>query len=73
MKERIEKVLDEIRHILQADGGDVQFIHVTDDGIVQIHIKGTCDTCTSSMMTLKWGIEQLVMEQIPEVKKVITV
>ncbi len=65
--------MDEIRVILQADGVGVQLIQVTDDGIVQVRLQNACATCTHTMMTLKRGIERLVMEQIPEVQKVIVV
>ena len=71
MRKRVEKILEEIRLILQADGGDVELIDVTEEGIVRIHIRGICATCTSSMVTLKRGIERLVMEQVPEVREVI--
>jgi Fe-S cluster biogenesis protein NfuA len=73
MRERIEKVLDEIRAILKVDGIDIELIQITEDGVVQVHLRGACATCTDSIMTLKQGIERFVMEQIPEVRKVITV
>jgi Fe-S cluster biogenesis protein NfuA len=71
LREKIEKVLDEIRLVLQADGGDVELLNVTEDGIVQVRLQGACDTCSGSIMTLKQGVERWVMEQVPEVRKVI--
>ena len=73
MREKIEKVLDEIRTMIRDDGGDIELIHVTDDGIVQVRLWGTCGDCSDSMMTLKRGIERMVMEQVPGVRKVVTV
>jgi Fe-S cluster biogenesis protein NfuA len=72
MRERVEKIMDEIRAILKADGVDIELIRV-DDGIVQVHLQDACATCTNSMMTLKQGIERFLMEQIPEIRKVIVV
>ena len=71
MRERVEAILDEIRPMLQADGGDVDLINVTDEGVVQVRLQGACGSCPSSLTTLKLGIERLVMEQIPEVVEVV--
>jgi Fe-S cluster biogenesis protein NfuA len=71
MHEKVEAVLDQIRPMLQADGGDVDLINVTDEGVVQVHLQGACHSCPSSLSTLKLGIERLLMEQIPEVVEVV--
>ena len=73
MKERVEEVLDLIRPMLQADGGDVDLVDVSDDGIVSVKLTGACGSCPMSTMTLKMGIERNLMEQIPEVKEVVQV
>jgi len=71
MKEEIQKVLDMVRPSLQADGGDVELIDVTDDGIVKVRLTGACHGCPMSQMTLKMGIEKFVKKQIPSVKEVV--
>ena len=70
MKEKVEKVLDKVRPSLQADGGDVKLIDVTEDGIVKVKLQGACAGCPMSQMTLKMGIEKQLKEAIPEVKEV---
>ncbi|MDA3897457.1 MAG: NifU family protein [Desulfobacteraceae bacterium] len=69
MKEKVQKVIDKIRPSLQADGGDVELIDVV-DGIVTVKLQGACAGCPMSQMTLKNGIERLVMQEIPEIKAV---
>jgi Fe-S cluster biogenesis protein NfuA len=70
MKTKVEKVLDEVRPGLQADGGDVELIEVTDDGIVKVKLTGACAGCPMSTLTLKMAIEKRLKEKIPEVKTV---
>lgn len=70
MKERVEKALDEVRPALQADGGDVELVDVTEDGIVRVRLTGACGCCPMSTYTLKMGIEQKLKEIIPEIKSV---
>jgi Fe-S cluster biogenesis protein NfuA len=67
VREKIEKALDEIRPGLQADGGNVEFVDVNDQGIVFLRLVGACSGCPSSQFTLKNGIEQKLKERIPEV------
>ena len=69
MKEKVQKVIDKIRPSLQADGGDVELIDVV-DGIVTVKLQGACAGCPMSQMTLKNGIERLVIQEIPEIKAV---
>jgi len=69
MKEKVQEVLDKIRPNLQADGGDVELVEVT-DGIVKVRLQGACKGCPMSQMTLKMGIERILKEQIPEVTEV---
>lgn len=73
MKERVEEVLNLIRPALQADGGDVELVDVSDEGVVSVKLTGACGSCPMSTMTLKMGIEKNLMEQIPEVKEVVQV
>lgn len=69
-KEKVQEVLDEVRPALQADGGDVELIDVTDDGTVKVKLTGACGGCPMAQMTLKQGIEAHLKNAIPEVKKV---
>jgi Fe-S cluster biogenesis protein NfuA len=73
MRAEVEKVLQLIRPALQADGGDVELVDVSADGIVSVRLKGACGSCPMSTMTLKMGIERTMKEKIPAVKSVIQV
>ena len=69
MKEKIQAVIDKIRPMLQADGGDVELVDVV-DGVVTVRLQGACAGCPMSQMTLKNGIERFLKKEIPEVKTV---
>jgi Fe-S cluster biogenesis protein NfuA len=73
MREKVEKALDKIRPMLMADGGNVELIDVTADGVVKLKLTGSCGCCPMSQMTLKMGIERLLKEEVPEVKEVIAI
>ena len=73
LRERIEEALNDVRPYLNTDGGDIELVNVSDDGIVEMHFVGACHGCPSSAMTLKLGIEQTLKERIPEVKEVVAV
>ena len=73
MLKEVKEVLELIRPALQADGGDVELVEVTDDGIVKVKLVGACGHCPMSTMTLKMGIEKTLMEKVPGVKEVIQV
>jgi len=70
MKQRVEDALDLIRPALQADGGDVELVDVTDDGVVKVQLVGACRGCPMSQLTLANGVERVLKEQIPEVQRV---
>ena len=70
MKELIEKALDEVRPMLQKDGGDVQLVDVNADGVVLVKLRGACSGCPSASITLRQGIERVIMERVPGVKAV---
>jgi len=72
MKEKVQKVIDKIRPNLQADGGDVQLIDVSEDGIVKVKLVGACHGCPMAQMTLKNGIERFLKKEIPEIREVIS-
>jgi Fe-S cluster biogenesis protein NfuA len=73
MKVRVQEVLNQIRPALQADGGDVELVDVSAEGVVSVKLTGACGSCPMSTMTLKMGIEKTLMENIPEVKEVVQV
>ena len=73
MREKVEKTLDKVRPMLAADGGSVELIEVSEDGIVKIRLTGACGSCPFSSMTLKNGIERVIIQDVPEVKQVIAV
>jgi len=73
MREKIEAALNKIRPQLQADGGGVELVDVTDDGLVKVRLTGACGGCPMSQMTLKMGIENTLKEEVPEVREVVAV
>ena len=70
MREKVEQALAKVRPMLQADGGDVELVEVTENGIVKVQLQGACKGCPMSQITLKNGIERFLMKEIPEVKGV---
>jgi len=73
MKDKVQEAINQIRPGLQADGGDVELVDVTEDGVVKVRLVGACKGCAMSQMTLKLGIERFLKEKIPEVKEVVAV
>jgi Fe-S cluster biogenesis protein NfuA len=73
IKERVIKVLEQVRPYLQSDGGDIELIDVTEDLSVKVRLKGACHGCPYSMQTLKAGVEQAILKEVPEIRKVISV
>ena len=69
MKEKVEKVLNEIRPMLMKDGGNVELVSI-DGGVVKVRLQGACAGCPMSQMTLRNGIEKVLKEKIPEVTAV---
>jgi len=72
MREKVEAALAKVRPSLLADGGDVQLVDVK-DGVVTLRLTGACGGCPMATMTLRGGIERVLKEQVPEVKKVLAV
>jgi Fe-S cluster biogenesis protein NfuA len=70
IRERIERSLDTARPFLRADGGDVKFIRITEQGILELQWLGTCVICPMSRLTLRAGIERSIMHDVPEVRRV---
>jgi len=72
LKEKVEDALKEVRPMLEADGGDVELVSVSDDGKVTLKLTGACGCCPMSQMTLKMGIEKILKKKVPEVKEVVS-
>jgi Fe-S cluster biogenesis protein NfuA len=70
MKEQVKAALEKIRPSLQADGGDVELVEITANGIVKVGLQGACQGCPMSQMTLKGGIERVLKREVPGVKAV---
>ena len=73
LKEQVQAVLDTIRPQLQADGGDVELVNVTEDNQVELRLQGRCRGCPMSQLTLTMVIERTLKEKIPEVAAVVPV
>ena len=70
MKEKVRNVINRIRPMLQADGGDVELVDCV-EGVVTVRLKGACAGCPMSQMTLRNGIERTLKNEVPEVKSVV--
>lgn len=70
LREKVEQALAKIRPALEADGGGVELVDITEDGIVQVRLEGACKGCPMSQITLKNGIERIVLKEVEEVKAV---
>jgi Fe-S cluster biogenesis protein NfuA len=67
---KVENVIDQIRPYLQADGGNIRFVDLTEDNVVNVELMGACGSCPMSTMPLKAGVEQAMRKAIPEIKSV---
>ncbi len=70
MKEKVENALAQVRPALQRDGGDVELVEVTEEGVVKVRLTGACHGCPMAQMTLQVGIERFLKQLVPEVKSV---
>lgn len=70
MRDKVLKALEKVRSMLAADGGSAELVDVTDDGVVKIRLTGACGGCPMSAMTLKMGVERIIKQEVPEVKRV---
>jgi len=73
MKEKVRGAIERIRSNLQSDGGDVELVEVTDEGIVKVKLLGACHGCPMSQMTLKMGIQKYLQKEVPGVKDVVSI
>jgi len=70
MQDKVIEAIGEIRPRLQADGGDIEFLGITEDNVVQVRLQGACAGCPGAAMTLKMGVERIIKEYVPEIKSV---
>lgn len=70
---KVEDVISQLRPYLQGDGGDIEFIELTDDLVVKVKLQGACGSCPYSLMTLKNGVEEAIKKVVPEIKEVVGV
>jgi len=73
MEQKVKAALDKVRPMLQADGGNVELVEVTADGVVKLRLVGSCGCCPMSQMTLKMGIERILRQEVPEIKEVVAI
>ena len=73
MREDVEKVIEQLRPMVQADGGDLELVQVTESGVVTLKLHGACSGCASSTTTLRNGIERYLRNKLPQVTRVIAV
>jgi len=73
VRDRVQSVINWLRPIIQSDGGDLELVDVTDEGVVQVRFHGACVGCPSSSVTLRQGIERNIREKVPEVREVLAV
>jgi len=70
---KVSSTLEKVRPYLQADGGDIELVSLTDDYKVEVKLTGACSSCPFSMQTLKAGVEQAMIKEVPEIVEVVAV
>lgn len=70
LERKVQGIIEQIRPYLQNDGGDIKFIEITDENVVNVELLGACGSCPYSTMTLKNGVEEAVKKALPEIKSV---
>ena len=70
LNDKVKEALEKVRPYLKADGGDVELVRVTEEGIVEVKLTGACVGCPMSQMTLRAGIERALLREVPEIKRV---
>jgi len=73
MHKRVNEILEKIRPYLQADGGDISLVEITEDNVIKVRLLGACHGCPFSYQTLKAGVEQALIKEIPEIQEVVAV
>lgn len=70
MEEQVKKAIQDVRPSLQADGGDIEFLSLAEDGVVKVQLTGACNGCPMAQLTLKQGVERYLKETVPGVTSV---
>jgi Fe-S cluster biogenesis protein NfuA len=70
LEKKVKEIIEQLRGYLQADGGDIQFVELTDEKVVYVQLQGHCDSCPHAMITLKQGVETAIREKLPEITAV---
>jgi len=73
MREQVSQVIEQLRPVIVADGGDLELIEVSDDGVVTLRLQGSCTGCGSAAATLRSGIERWIRRKVPGVREVVAV
>jgi len=73
VRDRVIAIIDQIRPAIQSDGGDIEFVDMDEQGVVQVQLRGACVGCPSAAMTLKFGVERNLKAKVPEVTEVVCV
>lgn len=73
LTQRVEAALDEVRPVMLADGGNIELVEVTDSGVAKVKLTGACSSCPMATVTLKMGVERVLLEKIPEITEVVQV
>ncbi|MFK5855741.1 MAG: NifU family protein [Bacteroidota bacterium] len=73
LNEKVKNLIEQVRPYLQADGGDINFVNITDDNVVNVELTGACGSCAFSTVTLKNGVEATIQKALPEIKEVVAV
>lgn len=73
LEKKVIAIIDQLRPYLQGDGGDIEFVELTDENVVMVKLQGACGSCPHAKMTLKQGVESVMKENLPEIKAVMDV
>ncbi|MCC7318659.1 MAG: NifU family protein [Bacteroidales bacterium] len=70
LERKVKNLIEQVRPYLQQDGGDINFVNITEDMVVNVELTGACGSCPYSTMTLKNGVENTIRKALPEIKSV---
>ncbi len=70
LEQKVKSIIEQLRPYLQQDGGDIEFVELTPENIVNVRLQGACGTCPHAKLTLKAGVEAMLVEKLPEIKGV---
>jgi len=70
IEKKVNEALEQLRPFLNDDGGDMEFVEITDEGVVKVRLLGACSECSMSLMTLKAGLEEAIKKAVPEITSV---